>query len=81
VRAVPATGAGAGPNAASGPPKTPYNRWVGWSRMGILARRLVELAAEGARTGTVMRDAEAGRRHRFERPAEGSCRPTAARRG
>jgi hypothetical protein len=31
--------------------------------MGVLARRLLELAAEGARTGTVMMDVEAGQCH------------------
>jgi hypothetical protein len=72
VRAVPATGARAGPNAAYGPPKTLYNRWVRWSRMGVFARLLLELAAEGARTETVTMDVEAGQRHRFERPAEGT---------
>ena len=40
--------------AAYGPPKTLYNRWVRWSRMGVFARMLTELAAEGARTNTVM---------------------------
>jgi hypothetical protein len=63
AKAVPATGARPGPNTAYGPPKTLYNRWVRWSRMGIFARLLVDLAAEGARTGTVMMDAEAGQRH------------------
>jgi hypothetical protein len=71
VRAVPATGSRAGPNAVYGPPKTLYNRWVRWSRMGVFARMLLELAAEGAQTETVMMDVEAGQRHRFERPAEG----------
>jgi hypothetical protein len=40
--------------------------------MGVFARLLVELAAEGARTETVTMDVEAGQRHRFERPAEGT---------
>jgi transposase len=57
--------------AVDGPPKTLYNRWIRWSRMGVFARMLVELAAEGAQTETVMMDVEAGQRHRFERPAEG----------
>jgi hypothetical protein len=39
--------------------------------MGVFARMLLELAAEGAQTETVMMDVEAGQRHRFERPAEG----------
>jgi transposase len=30
--------------AAYGPPKTLYNRWVRWSRMGVFARMLMALA-------------------------------------
>jgi len=43
--------------AVYGPPKTLYNRWVRWSRMGVFARMLTELATEGAQTDTVMIDA------------------------
>ena len=50
--------------AAYGPPKTLYNRWVRWSRMGVFARMLTELAAEGARTDTVMIDATHLKAHR-----------------
>jgi transposase len=50
--------------AVYGPPKTLYNRWVRWSRMGVFARVLVELAAEGARTETVMMDATHLKAHR-----------------
>ena len=50
--------------AAYGPPKTLYNRWVRWSRMGVFARMLLELAAEGARTETVMMDATHLKAHR-----------------
>lgn len=50
--------------AAYGPPKTLYNRWVRWSRMGVFARMLTELAAEGARTDTVMMDATHLKAHR-----------------
>jgi transposase len=54
-----------------GPHKTLYNRWVRCSRMGVFARIMTELAAEGQDTEMVMIDVEAGRRHRSERPAEG----------
>lgn len=50
--------------AAYGPPKTLYNRWVRWSRMGVFARMLLELAAEGAQTDTVMMDATHLKAHR-----------------
>lgn len=50
--------------AVYGPPKTLYNRWVRWSRMGVFARMLLELAAEGARTDTVMMDATHLKAHR-----------------
>jgi transposase len=50
--------------AAYGPPKTLYNRWVRWSRMGAFARMLLELAAEGAQTDTVMMDATHLKAHR-----------------
>jgi transposase len=55
-----------------GPPKTLYNRWKRWSDNGIFARMMDGLAAEAAVPKTVMIDVEAGQRHRFERPAEGT---------
>ncbi len=50
--------------AAYGPPKTLYNRWVRWSRMGVFARMLTELAAEGREPGTLMIDATHLKAHR-----------------
>ena len=50
--------------AIYGPPKTLYNRWVRWSRMGIFARMLVELAEAAQDTGTVMIDATHLKTHR-----------------
>jgi transposase len=50
--------------AAYGPPKTLYNRWVRWSRMGVFARMLTELAAEGRERGTLMIDATHLKAHR-----------------
>ena len=50
--------------ATHGPPKTHYNRWVRWSRMGVYARMLIELAGEGAQTETVMMDATHLKAHR-----------------
>lgn len=51
--------------AAYGPPKTLYNRWVRWRRLGIFARILTELAAEGQDVETVIR------RHPSEGPSHG----------
>ena len=50
--------------AAYGPPKTLYNRWVRWSRLGVFARMLTELAAAGQETETVMIDATHLKAHR-----------------
>ena len=50
--------------AAYGPPKTLYNRWVRWSRMGVFARMLSELSAEGRERGTLMIDATHLKAHR-----------------
>jgi transposase len=50
--------------AAYGPPKTLYNRWVRWSRLGVFARILTELAAEGREVDTVMIDATHLKAHR-----------------
>lgn len=43
--------------AAYGPPKTLFNRRVRWSRLGVFARILKELAAEGRERDTLMIDA------------------------
>jgi len=50
--------------AAYGPPKTLYNRWVRWSRLGVFARILTELAAEGRDVETIMIDATHLKAHR-----------------
>lgn len=47
-----------------GPPKTLYNRWKRWSEKGIFARMLIELAAEGKRSDTLMIDATHLKAHR-----------------
>ena len=47
-----------------GPPKTLYNRWVRWGRLGVFARMLTELAREGQNTETVMIDATHLKAHR-----------------
>lgn len=50
--------------AAYGPPKTLYNRWKRWGRMGVFARMMTELAAEGQDTITLMIDATHLKAHR-----------------
>jgi transposase len=50
--------------AVYGPPKTLYNRWVRRSRMGVWARALAELPAEGQDAGTLMIDATHLKAHR-----------------
>ena len=50
--------------AAYGPPKTLYNRWVRWSRLGVFARILTELAAKGQDVETIMIDATHLKAHR-----------------
>ena len=50
--------------AAYGPPKTLYNCWVRWSRMGIFARMLMTLAEAGQDVSTVMIDATHLKTHR-----------------
>jgi transposase len=50
--------------SAYGPPKTLYNRWVRWSRKGVFARILTELAREGERTDVLMIDATHLKAHR-----------------
>jgi len=50
-----------------GPPKTLYNRWVRWSRMGVFARIMEGLAAEsagGPERKTIMIDATYLKAHR-----------------
>jgi transposase len=49
---------------AYGPAKTLYNRWVRWSRLGVFARILTELAAEGQDVETIMIDATHLKAHR-----------------
>lgn len=50
--------------SAYGPPKTLYNRWKRWSRMGVFARMMTELAAEAQDTDTLMMDATHLKAHR-----------------
>ena len=50
--------------AVYGPPKTLYNRFVRWSRIGVFDRIFARLAAEGEVTGTVMLDATHLKAHR-----------------
>ncbi len=47
-----------------GPPKTLYNRWKRWSRMGVFARVMTELAVPAQDTGVVMIDATHLKAHR-----------------
>lgn len=47
-----------------GPPKTLYNRWKRWSRMGVFARIMTGLAAEVADEKTIMIDATYLKAHR-----------------
>ena len=47
-----------------GPPKTLYNRWIRWSRKGVFARILIELAREGEKTDVLMIDATHLKAHR-----------------
>ena len=44
--------------------KTLYNRWARWSQMGVFARILTELAAQGDGTGTLMIDVTHLKAHR-----------------
>ncbi len=50
--------------AAYGPPKTLYNRFSRWSRLGVFARILMELAREGQDTEMLMIDATHLKAHR-----------------
>ncbi|WP_299845098.1 IS5 family transposase [uncultured Jannaschia sp.] len=47
-----------------GPPKTLYNRWKRWSDMGVFARIMEGLAAEGTERKTIMIDATYLKAHR-----------------
>jgi len=47
-----------------GPQKTLYNRWVRWSRAGVFARIMTELATDGQDTTVVMIDATHVKAHR-----------------
>jgi transposase len=49
---------------AYGPPKTLYNRWKRWSRMGVFATIMTELAARSQDTEIVMIDATHAKAHR-----------------
>ena len=46
-----------------GPHKTLYNRWTRWSRMGVFATIMTELAAEAGQSEIVMIDLEPVVRH------------------
>ena len=50
--------------SAYGPHKTLYNRFVRWSRLGVFARILFELAREGQDTSMLMIDATHLKAHR-----------------
>ena len=47
-----------------GPPKTLYNRWKRWSRMGVFATIMTELAAQAQDIEMVMIDATHLKTHR-----------------
>lgn len=63
--------------AAYGPPKTLYNRWLRWSRMGVFARMLLELAKAGQDSDTVMIDATHLKAHRTASSLRGQKRAPA----
>jgi len=50
--------------AVYGPPKTLYNRFVRWSRMGVFARIFAELAQPGPDGDTIMIDSTHLKAHR-----------------
>lgn len=50
--------------SAYGPPKTLYNRWKRWCRMGVFATIMMELAAQAQQTEMVMIDATHLKAHR-----------------
>ena len=47
-----------------GPPKTLYNRWTRWSRMGVFARIMLELSAAAQEVDVLMIDATHLKAHR-----------------
>ena len=47
-----------------GPPKTLYNRWIRWLRMGVFARIMEGLASGGGEESVVMIDATCLKAHR-----------------
>ena len=53
-----------GAPASYGPHKTIYNRFIRWSRMGVFARILIELAKQGGETEEIMIDATHLKAHR-----------------
>ena len=67
--------------AAYGPAKTLCNRFTRWGRMGVWARMLTELAAQGQDTETVMIDATHLKAHRTAASLRGQRRGPQARRG
>lgn len=67
--------------AEYGPPKTLYNRWVRWGRLGVFARMLTELAREGQNTETVMIDATHLKAHRTASSLRGKKGGPASRPG
>ena len=50
--------------AVYGPPKTLYNRFIRWSRIGVFDRIFATLAGASAATDTVMIDATHLKAHR-----------------
>jgi len=50
--------------AAYGPPKTIYNRFIRWSRMGVFNRIFSALAAKGGKPDQLMIDATHLKAHR-----------------
>ena len=50
--------------AAYGPPKTIYNRFIRWSRLGVFNRIFAELAAKGGKPDQLMIDATHLKAHR-----------------
>ena len=50
--------------AAYGPPKTIYNRFIRWSRMGVFNRILAELAGKAGDPDAIMIDATHLKAHR-----------------
>ena len=50
--------------AEYGPPKTIYNRFIRWSRLGVFNRIFAELAAQGGKPETLMIDATHLKAHR-----------------